>query len=121
MPDSESYRNAEKSLALRTAGQHVEPEEMAAAGGRPPLFSERTAAPVHDRVRKEMLRIYPGTELPRHLDATARELLGGGEGELLSLSNARASADSGRPSHALLPLDWRSADGHPVVVGWRAA
>lgn len=46
-----------------------------AAGGRPPAFSERTTAPVHDRVRQEMLRIYTDAELPRYLDATARELL----------------------------------------------
>ena len=49
-----------------------------AAGGRPPVFSERTAAPVHDRVRQEMLRLYTDTELPRYLDATARDLLGEG-------------------------------------------
>jgi ATP-dependent Lhr-like helicase len=49
-----------------------------AAGGQPPVFSERTAAPVHDRVRQEMLRIYTGAELPRYLDATARELLAEG-------------------------------------------
>jgi ATP-dependent helicase Lhr and Lhr-like helicase len=49
-----------------------------AAGGQPPVFSERGAAPVHDRVRQEMLRIYKGTELPRYLDATARELLAEG-------------------------------------------
>lgn len=53
-------------------------ELQPAAGGQPPVFSERAAAPVHDRVRQEMLRIYTGTELPRYLDATARELLSEG-------------------------------------------
>lgn len=46
-----------------------------AGGGRPPVFSEPATSPVHDRVREEMLRIYTGAELPRYLDATARELL----------------------------------------------
>lgn len=49
-----------------------------AAGGRPPVFSERALAPVHDRVRGEMLRVYQQIELPRYLDATARDLLGEG-------------------------------------------
>jgi len=46
-----------------------------AAGGRPPIFSERPRAPVHDRVRREMQRIYTSVDLPRYLDATARDLL----------------------------------------------
>lgn len=49
-----------------------------AAGGQPPDFPDRGGAPVHDRVRQEMLRIYKGAELPRYLDATARELLAEG-------------------------------------------
>ncbi len=49
-----------------------------AAGGQPPPFSDRAAPAIHDRVRKEMLRIYTTTDLPRYLDATARELLAEG-------------------------------------------
>jgi len=46
-----------------------------ATAGRPPLFSG-TGAPVHDRVRQEMLAIYREPTLPAFLDATARDLLG---------------------------------------------
>lgn len=49
-----------------------------AAGGRPPAFQDRATAPVHDRVRQEMLRLYKSFELPRYLDASARELLAEG-------------------------------------------
>jgi ATP-dependent Lhr-like helicase len=42
-----------------------------AAGGKPPPFSPRETAPVHDRVRQEMLRLYQDTALPRYLDSTA--------------------------------------------------
>ncbi|MES1244149.1 MAG: DEAD/DEAH box helicase [Acidobacteriota bacterium] len=49
-----------------------------AAGGRPPAFEDRATAPVHDRVRQEMLRLYRSVELPRYLDAQARELLAEG-------------------------------------------
>ncbi len=49
-----------------------------AAGGKPPAFTERAAAPVHDRVREEMLRLYQSFELPAYLNAGARELLAEG-------------------------------------------
>jgi ATP-dependent Lhr-like helicase len=49
-----------------------------AAGGRPPVFSERARAPVHDQVRREMARIYAATDSPRYLDGQARVLLSEG-------------------------------------------
>ncbi len=49
-----------------------------AVGGRPPAFRDRATAPAHDRVRQEMLRLYKSFELPRYLDASARELLAEG-------------------------------------------
>lgn len=50
-----------------------------AAGGRPPRFEGGGTAPVHDRVRKEMRRLYQTAESPRYLDAGARELLRQGQ------------------------------------------
>jgi ATP-dependent helicase Lhr and Lhr-like helicase len=49
-----------------------------AAGGKPPAFENGVTAPVHDRVRQEMLRLYKTFELPRYLDTQARELLAEG-------------------------------------------
>ena len=45
-----------------------------APGGRPPVFFG-TGASVHDRIRKEMFKIYCSGDLPAFLDATARDLL----------------------------------------------
>jgi len=49
-------------------------ELMPAAGGRPPNFGG-TGAPVHDRVRQEMLRVYRDSAVPIYLDERARDLL----------------------------------------------
>lgn len=53
-------------------------ELQPAAGGRPPAFESGISAPVHDRVRQEMLHLYKTFELPRYLDSQARELLAEG-------------------------------------------
>ena len=45
-----------------------------AAGGQAPRFGG-TQAPVHDRVRREMLAVYRDDTIPGYLDATARMLL----------------------------------------------
>lgn len=45
-----------------------------AAGGRVPRF-DGSGGLVHDRVRREMLRLYQSSEQPRYLDATALALL----------------------------------------------
>lgn len=49
-------------------------ELVPAAGGRPPQFGG-TGAPVHDRIRREMLRIYRDSQVPIYLDSQAQELL----------------------------------------------
>lgn len=49
-------------------------ELVPAAGGRPPNFGG-TGAPVHDRVRREMLRIYRDSGTPVYLDVQAQDLL----------------------------------------------
>jgi len=54
--------------------EHRVVELTRAAAGRPPLFSG-TGAPVHDRVRQEMLAIYREATHPPFLDAKARGLL----------------------------------------------
>lgn len=45
-----------------------------AKGGRPPRFTG-AHAPIHDRVRREMLDVYRGKDMPPFLDPTARTLL----------------------------------------------
>jgi ATP-dependent helicase Lhr and Lhr-like helicase len=47
------------------------------AGGRPPRF-DGGVAPVHDRVRREMLAVYQDSALPAYLDPVAVDLLGEG-------------------------------------------
>lgn len=47
-------------------------------GGKPPKFAGSGGAAVHDEVRKEMLRVYRGAEVPGFLDARAKELLAEG-------------------------------------------
>ena len=46
-------------------------------GGNPPIFSGSPAL-VSDRVRTEMVEVYKGSDVPRWLDSTARDLLGEG-------------------------------------------
>jgi ATP-dependent Lhr-like helicase len=46
--------------------------------GKPPPFLEGGGTAVHDRIRREMWRVYTGTDLPRYLDTGARDLLGEG-------------------------------------------
>jgi ATP-dependent Lhr-like helicase len=55
-------------------------EVIPAAGGRPPRFSGG-AVLVHDRVRREMLDVYKGRDVPAFLDAHARDLLAEGREE----------------------------------------
>jgi ATP-dependent Lhr-like helicase len=49
-----------------------------AAGGRLPDFLGGRGAPVHDRVRQEMLDVYRSTDVPAFLDARGRDLLAEG-------------------------------------------
>jgi ATP-dependent Lhr-like helicase len=46
-----------------------------AAGGRLPGFEGGKGAPVHDRIRQEMLAVYRSADIPAFLDAEARDLL----------------------------------------------
>ncbi|HEV7672496.1 MAG TPA: DEAD/DEAH box helicase [Thermoanaerobaculia bacterium] len=48
---------------------------LPAAGGRPPAFPPRSGPPVDGRVRREMLRLYLGVNIPTYLDSGGRELL----------------------------------------------
>jgi len=49
-----------------------------AQGGRLPGFEGGKGAPVHDRVRQEMLAVYRADDVPAFLDAEARDLLAEG-------------------------------------------
>jgi ATP-dependent Lhr-like helicase len=54
--------------------EHKVVDLVSAAGGHPPRFTG-TGARVHDRVRREMLRLYQSAIMPTYLDSTAAELL----------------------------------------------
>ena len=55
-------------------------------GGRLPGFEGGRGAPVHDRVREEMLAVYRSSAVPPFLDAQGRDLLAEGR------ATSRASA-----------------------------
>jgi ATP-dependent Lhr-like helicase len=90
-----------------------------AAGGRPPPFSDRGGAPVHDRVRAEMLRIYQDTALPRYLDATARDLLGEGRESFYRLRLHEQAMVRHGDTTLLFP--WRGDRVLDTLVVWLAA
>ncbi|WP_283137472.1 DEAD/DEAH box helicase [Rhizohabitans arisaemae] len=61
-----------KILKVDTEARTI--EVAPSSGGRPPRFTGSGMA-VHDRVRREMRRIYQDTAVPVYLDATAQRLL----------------------------------------------
>lgn len=65
-------------VVLSVDEEHKTIDLAPARGGRLPGFLGQSAAPVHDRVRQEMLAIYRSGDLPPFLDATARDLLAEG-------------------------------------------
>jgi ATP-dependent Lhr-like helicase len=60
---------------LSIDAEHRVIELAPAAGGRVPVFMTAGAGNVDDRVRKEMLRMYLGGEVPEYLDEHAKDLL----------------------------------------------
>ena len=76
-----------------------------AQGGRLPAFEGGRGAPVHERVRKEMLALYQSGAVPPFLDARARELLAEGRSHF-----ARLGLDGQR----LIP-DFQGA----ILFGWQ--
>jgi ATP-dependent Lhr-like helicase len=55
-------------------GEHKVVDLVSSAGGHPPRFTG-TGARVHNRVRREMLRLYQSAIMPTYLDSNAAELL----------------------------------------------
>ncbi len=51
-----------------------------AKGGRPPSFTSRLGGTIHEEIRREMLAVYSGADVPAYLDTTGRELLMEGRG-----------------------------------------
>ena len=76
-----------------------------AQGGRLPDFEGGRGAPVHDRVREEMLAVYRSDDVPAFLDARGRDLLAEGR---------ETFARFGLGSRSLLP--W---SGGSVLFPWR--
>jgi ATP-dependent Lhr-like helicase len=65
-------------LVLAVDEAHKMVDLKPAHGGRLPGFEGGKGAPVHDRIRREMLAVYQETEVPLFLDAEARDLLAEG-------------------------------------------
>lgn len=89
------------------------------SSGKPPAFLEGTGAHVHDRVRREMLRIYTSADLPRYLDAAARELLGEARGNFYRhrLHERSLVNDGGRT----IWFPWTGDRVLDTLVVWAAA
>lgn len=65
-------------IVLSVDEEHKIVDLKPAQGGRLPNFEGGRGAPVHDRVRREMLAVYRATDVPPFLDAEARDLLAEG-------------------------------------------
>lgn len=87
-----------------------------AYGGRVPTFEGGKGAPVHDRVRQEMLAVYASPLVPPYLDACARELLAEGRAQFarLRLGTERLLADGS--GTVLFP--WRGDRVLGTLVVW---
>ena len=87
-----------------------------AQGGRLPGFEGGRGAPVHDRVRQEMLEVYRSAAVPAFLDAQARDLLAEGRTHFarLGLGSHRLLADG---SGSIL-FCWRGDRVLDTLVVW---
>jgi ATP-dependent Lhr-like helicase len=87
-----------------------------AYGGRLPGFEGGKGAPVHDRIRQEMLAVYRETDLPPFLDAEARDLLQEGRDNFhrLGLADHRLLAAGG----GSLLFAWRGDRTLDTLVVW---
>ena len=90
-----------------------------AQGGRLPGFEGGRGAPVHERVREEMLAIYRSATVPPFLDTQARDLLAEGRTHFgrLGLGDRRLLADGG--GAAL--FCWRGDRVLDTLVVWLSA
>ena len=90
-----------------------------AQGGRLPGFEGGRGAPVHERVRKEMLAIYHSSAVPPFLDARARELLAEGRSHFarLGLDGQRLIPDS----QGAILFGWHGDRVMDTLVVWLSA
>jgi len=87
-----------------------------AYGGRLPSFEGGKGAPVHDRIRQEMLAVYRAADIPPFLDAEARDLLAEGRDNFtrLGLADRRFLGDT---SGSLL-FAWKGDRILDTLVVW---
>jgi ATP-dependent Lhr-like helicase len=90
-----------------------------AQGGRLPAFEGGRGAPVHDRVRKEMLAIYRSDAFPPFLDARARDLLAEGRSHFarLGLAGQRLIPDS----QGAILFGWQGDRVMDTLLVWLSA
>ena len=90
-----------------------------AQGGRLPTFEGGRGAPVHERVRKEMLAIYQSGAVPPFLDARARELLAEGRSHFarLGLGGQRLIPDS----QGAILFGWQGDRVMDTLLVWLSA
>jgi ATP-dependent helicase Lhr and Lhr-like helicase len=90
-----------------------------AQGGRLPGFEGGRGAPVHARVREEMLAIYQSGTIPLFLDAQARDLLAEGRAHFarLGLQDHRLVADAG----GTILFAWQGDRVFDTLVVWLSA
>lgn len=96
---------------------HRSVDLVASPGGRPPRF-EGGVAPVHDRVRAEMLSVYQGSARPAYLDAVAADLLEEGRANFARFELDRSPLlGDGRDTYLFLWAGDRVADTVALALG----
>ena len=83
-------------------------------GGKPPRFAGTGGASVHDEVRREMLGVYQGAEVPAFLDPRARELLAEGRDNFRRLRLDRSVFVSNRKDTQV--FIWRGDRVHATLL-----
>jgi ATP-dependent Lhr-like helicase len=103
-------------VVLEVDEEHKTVDLKPAQGGRLPGFEGGRGAPVHDRVRREMLAVYQSAGIPAFLDAQARDLLAEGRGHFvrLGLGERRLLDDAG----GAVLFCWRGDRVLDTLVVW---
>jgi ATP-dependent Lhr-like helicase len=106
-------------IVIEVDEEHKTVDRQPAPGGRLPGFEGGRGAPVHARVREEMLAIYRSDTIPPFLDAQARDLLAEGRVYFarLGLQDRRLIADA----EGTLLFGWQGDRVLDTLVIWLSA
>jgi ATP-dependent Lhr-like helicase len=103
-------------VVLSVDEQHKTVDLKPSHGGRLPGFEGGKGAPVHDRIRREMLAVYRAADVPPFLDAEARDLLAEGRANFVRYNlGDRRLLDDGSGS---LLFAWRGDRVLDTLVVW---